>query len=232
MGGNLLVEGVDLTSLGSSTLVAITQGGGLVVIKNCKLHPGVPIASAFNVTMQVDLVNSDSGAAIYRNERYTNYGTLLTSTSVARSGGATDGTTPVSHLIASNANARIFRPFSALPLVIWNDLVGAPRTLTVFGTIGGGSSQPLPYNDQFWIDVEYMGDASTPNASLVSTGLPTPLTPHTQIAVADGSSWGSIVGTTFSLSVTFTAQQRGYVTVYPRSAGSLALNLDPKPVLS
>ena len=233
-GFSFLAEGVDFSGVGSNTLVQSTQGAGTFTFKNCKMHSGNIMASLSNgqAALVVDLVNSDSGGSIYRNERYGMYGTLLTSTGVVRSGGATDGTTSVSHNIASTTYARPHRPFNAFPLIIWNDVVGAARSLTVYGTVPGGSSQPLPYNDQFWIDVEYMGDASTPIASLVSTGLPTQLTTHSQTAVADGSSWSGSANTPFSLTATFIAQQKGYVTVYPRmGAASYSLNLDPKPVL-
>ena len=234
-GINVLFEGIDFSVLGTGTLVSVAQGGGAFTFKNCKMNTGnvmSGIAASGEAALTVDVVNSDSGGKVYRNERYSMYGTLATSIGVARNGGATDGSTPVSHNITPNTSfSKPYRPFNCIPLVIWNDVVGMGRSLTVYGMMPGSTNQPLPYNDQFWIDVEYMGDASTPNAALVSTGLPTQLTPHSQIAAADGSSWGSTVGTTFSLTATFTAQQKGYVTVYPRSAGSLAFYLDPKPVL-
>ena len=234
-GINVLFEGIDFSVLGTGTLVSVAQGGGAFTFKNCKMNTGnvmSGIAASGEAALTVDVVNSDSGGKVYRNERYSMYGTLATSIGVARNGGATDGSTPVSHNITPNTSfSKPYRPFNCIPLVIWNDVVGMGRSLTVYGMMPGSTNQPLPYNDQFWIDVEYMGDASTPNAALVSTGLPTQLTPHSQIAAADGSSWGSTVGTTFALTATFTAQQKGYVTVYPRSAGGLAFYLDPKPVL-
>jgi hypothetical protein len=232
-GINLLIEGVDLNSVGSNTLVANNTGGGLITIKNCKLSSTGLVTGGANsggAAFICDVIDSDSGTQTYRNERYGYYGALTTSTTVVRTGGATDGVTPISHSIVASANAKPFKPFNSFPLVIWNTLTGSARTLTLYGTLPG-ASQPLPFNDQFWFDVEYMGSAATPLALLASNGLATQLTPHAVNAVADGSSWSGGANTPFSLAVTFTAQQVGYVTVYPRAA-NLTFYLDPKPVLS
>lgn len=231
----VLIEGVDFTSLGSNTLFSTTAGNGYFTIKNCKLHSG-PLVQAFNVDSgahNIDLVNCDSGANYYRNERWNIFGTLTTSATVTRSGGATDGTTPISHSIASSSYSRSWKPFNALPLVIWNNLVGATRTVTLYGIVLGTTN--LPFNDQFWFEVFYMGSATSPDASMASNGLPTQLTPHSQIAVADSVSVWSGAGATkapFSLSLTLTAQQKGYLTIYPKAGTSFSLYLDPLPVLS
>ena len=58
--------------------------------------------------------------------------------------------------------------------MIWNDVVGTARTLTLYGAING--SAVLPRNDQFWFDVEYMGVSGATTASLVTNGQATPLT--------------------------------------------------------
>jgi hypothetical protein len=61
------------------------------------------------------------------------------------------------------------------------------------------------------------------------------LTAHTTNAVADAVSVWTGAGATnrpFSLSVTFTPQQKGYVTVYPKLSGAFGFYLDPKPVLT
>ena len=50
-----------------------------MTIKNCKLGTGLVIGNMPVLAMAVaniDIVNSDSGGAIYRNERYNAHGTL------------------------------------------------------------------------------------------------------------------------------------------------------------
>ena len=159
-------------------------------------------------------------------------GQITTSATVARTGGATDGTTLISHFLQASSFARSWRPFNSFPLVIWNDVVGTTRTATLYGVVLGTTS--LPFNDQFWFDLEYMGSSTTPNASVVSTGLVTQLDAHAVIATSDGSAWSGAGGTNapFKLAATFTAQQKGYITIYPKAGTSYSVYLDPKPVLS
>ena len=231
----LLCEGVDFTALGGNILCANNNSGNNFTFKNCKMHTGVVVSGPTNSmpTINYDLINSDKGGLIYRNERYNLNGTQTTSASVFRSGGAVDGGMPVSHNFSSSTFARPWKPFSALPLVIWNDVVGSSVTLTLYGYMAFGL--PVPFNDQFWFDVEYMGSTLTPIASFVSNGLPTQLTAHTVVAVADPISiWNGVVGssTPFSLSATFTPQQKGYLTIYPKLGAGQTVVIDPKPVLS
>jgi hypothetical protein len=293
--GTFLFEGIDFTSLGANTMFGLVQTGGVVTVKNCKMHSGAVTGNLQTLAQgntQIDIVASDSGSAESRNERYNQNGTLLTSAQVVRTGGATDGTTPVSHAYTQSAFARTYKPFNGIPLVIWNDVIGASRTLTVYGIAVGGSA--TVFNNQVWIDVEYMGDASTPNASRVSTGVATDLSAQASysgdaspwdsalplrqnshvysvgnaLAVASnpgrvfliftgGTSAGSEPGgyasatdgsgafpdgsavayamTRFKMSVSFTAQQKGYVTVYPKAGNFNLANpfyLDPLVVLS
>jgi hypothetical protein len=230
----MLIEGVDLTSAGSNTLFLNSNAATLFTVKNCKLHAG-PIVGSFTVsaaTLNIDIVNSDSGANVYRNERYHQLGQTTTSTTVVRTGGATDGTTPISHYIQPTSLARPFRPYNSLPLMIWNDVVGVTRTVTLYGAVNILTA--LPRNDQFWFDLEYMGTSGLPIASLISTGLATPLSASATVAVTDGSTWSGLGGSNaiFSMSASFTAQQKGYVVVYPKASATYNVYVDPKLVLS
>ena len=82
-----------------------------------------------------------------------------------RTGGATDGTTPISWKMVTTANSSYSLPFVCPPIAIWNDTTGSARTATIEGIWGGGAT---PLDSECWVDVEYLGDASSPQGSFVN----------------------------------------------------------------
>ena len=230
----VLFEGVDFSAAGSNTLFSTVACGTFFTLKNCKMHTG-PVVGAFVTTqavMQVDLVNCDSGGAIYRNERYTIYGNLQTITALYRTGGAVDAGVPIVHNLVATSFCRPQRPLLGFPLSIWNDTVGSPVTVTIYGALNGTSTRPT--NAQLWFDMEYMADSASPISSLASSGLATPLSTAVTYAADAVSTWVGLSGTKalFVMSVTVTPQQKGYFTLYPKAGTSGSVYLDPKPVLS
>ena len=195
-----------------------------------------PVVGAFftpQSALQIDLVNCDSGAAIYRNERYNIYGTLVTSNSVYRNGGAVDGGTPISQRPTATTFARPQRPFLCFPLSIWNDTVGSAVTVTVFWL--NNATTTLPNNAQVWFDLEYMGDSGSPITSFATCGLATPLTAPTTWTSDAVSVWTGASGTKcqWATSITVTPRQNGYFTLYPKIGAAISnFYFDPKPVLS
>src|SRR6185436_3707180 len=95
-------------------------------------------------------------------------------------------------------------PFECPPIAIWNDTTGS-RTATVQGICGGGA---VPNDDEIWLEVEYLGDASSPQGSFVNDGKADLLaTAAAQTAASE--TWGGST-TDFALAVTFTAAQKGW----------------------
>ena len=122
--GPTLIEGVDLSSSLFNGNNLVWSGGsvggstgGYLCFKNCKLNSGCTIGQLYgggNPTVVIDLVRCDSGGTNYRNERYSQYGVMLSNVGVYRSGGASDGATPVSHQITTYTNSiSWFAPFVA-----------------------------------------------------------------------------------------------------------------------
>ena len=233
--GTILFEGIDFSAVGSNTLLSTVAAGTFFTLKNCKMHTG-PVAGAFATAqsvLQIDLINCDSGATIYRNERYNIYGTLLTSGAVYRNGGAVDGGTPVSHKPTTAAFCRPQRPFLCFPLSIWNDVIGSPVTVTVFWL--NNSTITLPNNAQVWFDLEYMADSGSPITSFATCGLVTQLTVPTTWTADAVSVWTGASGTKcqWATSITVTPQQKGYFTLYPKIGAAVSnFYFVPKPVLS
>jgi hypothetical protein len=230
-GGTLVLvtcEGADFSALSAKTLVSGVQNSYTVLFKDCKLPASVTITGApTGPSNTTTLIRCDSGATNYRNEKYTYYGTQTAETTIVRTGGASDGTTVQSNKIVTTANSSILLPFEVMPFSIWNESTSSV-TLTVYGIWGGGA---VPNNDDIWIDVEYLGSASTPQASFISSTKATILSPNAGCP-SDASTWGG--GTTaFKMAVTFTPGMKGPITVYPKCAkASTTFYIDPKPVLS
>jgi hypothetical protein len=223
-----LIQGVDLSALGSGkTLVSTSSSINFYyAFVDCKIgssvtvgQPGVPLDSGV-----VDIINCDSGAVNYRNERWTSAGAKTTETTIVRSGGASDGATPVSGKIVTAVNAAWQFAFNDNPIGIWNEVVGSTITITLFGIWGGGA---VPNNDDFWIDADYLASSASPVSSRTTSSKANLLATGTALS-SDASSWGGST-TPFSTSVTITPQMKGFIYVTPRAGkASSTLYYDPK----
>lgn len=235
-GGNLAtfsavtIEGVDLSAMGSGkTIVAAFAAGTRYSLIRCKLGASVTIAATPSTTGlgYVDAIQCDSGATNYFQSRFRYEGTLTQETAIVRSGGASDGTTPLSWKIASTANSKWLTPFESFPIAIWNDTVGSPVTATVEIVAAGALN-----NDDVWLEVEYLGDAASPQASFANSTKANNLATGTALA-ASTATWASSPGAPQKLSVTFTPQMKGDVVcrVYVGKAAQ-TVYVDPYPTLS
>lgn len=165
MGGNALLEGIDLSALGSGkTLVAGVSTPRKYIFKDCKLGASVTIAVTPGDPggAEVYVVRSDSDGTNYRSEKYQFMGTQVIETTIIRTGGAKDGVTGLSWNLTTTANSRWVLPFEALPIAIKNAVTGSNIGVTLEGIWNAAA---LPNNDEFWLDVEYLGDASSPQGS-------------------------------------------------------------------
>jgi hypothetical protein len=224
------LEALDLSNFTNTICTALTTSYSLNILR-CKLNPSVNISQtpSFPSAGFTDNVSSDSGAETYRTDRIRYEGNLATETTIIRTGGANDGSSAMSYKIVTNANCSWNQPFESVPLVIWNDIVGSPVTLTVYGVWGGGA---VPLNSDCWIEVEYLSEATHTTGSITSTGQTDPLTTGTNCDTDGSSIWGGST-TPFAMHVTITPQARGPIYVYPKMATALTtFYLDPNPILS
>jgi len=231
--GIVLVEGVNLSALGSgNALVGITAAGnsGDFLFLNCKLGSSVTI---LNGTIgahggpRVRLINCDSADTQYRFAQALYEGMETSETTVVRSGGATDGTTPMARKIVTTAGASLHFPYESLPIEFWNETLGS---ITV--TIPVLTDNVTLTDAEAWLEVEYLGTSGFPLGVFVSDRVSDPIfgTPANQTTDST-STWASAPGTPVkqSLSVTFTPQEKGIVRARVCIAkASTTVYYDPK----
>jgi hypothetical protein len=193
VGAPLVCEGCDFSNV-SGTLVGGASIGSNYTFKDCKINSAVTVASLGSAAgVTIDLNRCDSGGTNWRNERYTALATETTSTVVVRTGGASDGATPVSHRVAttSNLSSTNISPATTrhpvIPLAIWNAVTGSNRNVTIYGI---ANDSRVPNNDEVWFDVEYLGSASSPLGSIASGTKSNVLATGTALT-ADTSAWDS-----------------------------------------
>lgn len=222
------VEGVDLSPLGSSSILVRTGTvAGSLLFKDVKLGSSVTVATTPNQpNWQVFLIRGDSGDTNYRTEKYHYTGTLTTETTIVRTGGASDGTTPISWKVVTTANSERIYPFECFPISIWNETTGSSVTVTV--ECRGAS---IPNLDELWMDVEYLGTSGFPQGNFATSGHADLLATGTA-NTSSSESWGGSTSS-FKLSKAITPQEKGPITVYVKVAkASSTYYIDPKITLS
>jgi len=184
---SVVLEALDLSQLtGPIFSTGALAHFGNWVVKDCKLNASASFPTPFFSGLTSQLVRCDSSGTAYKSARYTYEGTETTETSITRVGGASDPTGQAqSRKIVTTANSQWLRPFKAEPYAIWNPTTGANVTVTVYGTINAGA---LPFNDDIWLEVEYLGASGSPLGTIVTTTKASVLAANAAVA-SDGSTW-------------------------------------------
>jgi len=232
-GGDVECIGVDLSAAGSGkTICGTTSNTGAVRYRflDCKLDAAVTkstVPSGYG-TNEVDFIRSGSSGVNYTVFRHRVAGTLDQETTIVRTGGASDGTTPISWKVITTANCNYSMPFECPPIAIWNDTTGSAKTATVEGIWGGGA---VPLDSEIWLECEFLADASSPQGSFANDGTANLLaTPANQ--ASSSATWGGST-TKFKLEVTFTAQQKGWIYARVKiGKPSTTMYIDPLVTLS
>lgn len=170
-GSNILIENVDFTNYGNGVnLTAATKTSANVTFRNCKMPAswsGALLNGTFGTTNlgQVSGYNISTGSANYKLWTESVTGSVNDETTFVRSGGASDGTTPLSWKMVTTANTSY--PYCVLDtpeFVLWNDTTGSSKTVTV--EILRDSATNLKDNE-IWIEVNYFSSASIIAGALV-----------------------------------------------------------------
>jgi len=211
--GTAYIEGVDLSALGSGKAwvdVGVSSGGEVQFV-NCKAGSSVAFSQGTHIGPGgtiVTAVNCDSGDTNTRFFRQDYTATEIQETTIIRTGGATDGTTPVSRKVVTTANAKIVLPYRAQAVELWNETLSS---ITV--TIPVLTDNVTLTDAEAWLEVEYLGTSGFPLGVFVSDRVADPIfgTPANQ-TTDSSSSWTTTgLGTPVkqSLSVTFTPAEKG-----------------------
>jgi hypothetical protein len=237
-GCEILVEGIDLSSINANPINPTSQlGGQNIVFKDCLFRSGTaPYICGSPIGPVVDYIRSDSGPTNYNHMRGAYQGQLFTETSVVRSGGLVLEGMPISWKIVTTANDTWITPFVTPRIAINNTVTGSSKTVTVYGTIHTAS---LPNNDDIWIDVCYLGSASSTLGSIKNSTKATLLSANAALTF-DGSTWGgggSGAGwSPFKIVATLTSPniaQAGSIYVVIKAAKpSTTFYIDPQPILT
>ncbi|TIU02346.1 MAG: hypothetical protein E5W43_00960 [Mesorhizobium sp.] len=231
-GGDILLRGVDLSAAGSGkTIIGATASVfGRFQAIDCKLNASVTKATTPNGpgVLEPEFYRSGSSGVNYNLNETKYSGTLDEELTIVRTGGASDGTTPLAWKIVTSANTTWYTPFVAPPIAIWNDTTGSSVTATVQGIWGGGA---VPNSDEIWLEVEYLGSGASPQASFVNDSKADPLASAAGQTAGSGT-WGGST-TKFELAASFTPQQKGWIFVTVKAAkASSTFYIDPKVTLT
>jgi hypothetical protein len=226
--GSIYLQGVDLVALNTKTVMGTPAGSIRFHMEDCKIHSATTFSGTPTVTAaRLTASRCDDGAGNHINEVHDYLGDLTTETTIVRTGGATDGTTPIAWKIITTARPSWADPFESQPIYIWNESTSS-ITVTIEGIWGGGA---VPLNDEIWIEVRYLGDAASPQGSFAHTTKADSLATGAN-TTASAESWGGST-TAFKMAATFTPAQKGALSIVIKAAKvSTTFYVDPEPAIS
>lgn len=221
----VVFSGCDFSLMSASAqAVGSAYGMGEVIFKNCLLPVGWG-GSLYSGTvykaMRISMYNCDSGATNYKMLITAGYGTIKAETTIVRTNGAYDGATQLSWKAYAVGTKYPVETLDLDPIVAWNSVTGSSVTATI--EIVTDTATALTEAD-IWMDVEYLGNASNPISTVVSTK------PSSMITTASDLPSSSATWTTTGLStplkqkisLSFTPQMVGFVSVRVKLAKTTA----------
>lgn len=236
--GELIVSAFDFSNLASTVdfFSSAAANSGFGVLRNCKLPSGwtggLVSSGTVRPGQRYEMYNCDSGDTNYKVWIQDFAGTLKDETVVVRTGGASDGTTPLSWKIVTNADcAYPSSTFESTEIARWNSTVGSSITATIEIL-----TDNITLTDaDIWIDVQYLGTSGFP-LSLYELDWKANILTTAANQASSSEPWTTTgIGTpiTQKLSVTFTPQEVGYLIATVKVARpSTTVYVDPKLVIT
>lgn len=226
------ISGVDLQHMGSSQAIFTANSTTFRgVIRNCRLPSGWTGSLASGTLTVGDdfrMYNCDSGDTNYRLWFEQFAGSVLSETTIVRTGGASDGTTTLSWKMVSNSNAEYpLLVLSSPEIVRWNETTGSAITVTVEVI----TDNVTLTDEDAWLEVQYLGTSGVPLGSFVNDAKADVLATAANQATST-ETWTTTGLTTpvkQKLAVTFTPQEKGYIhAVVKLAKASTTVYVDPE----
>lgn len=215
-GARVLVENCDFSVLDTDFSFANTQRAATqFVVRNTVVRAGW--TGSLVVTQQAgaiaEMYNTDGADTNYRLLIQTTQGTVVSETVIVRSGGASDGTTPLSWKMVTTSLA--YPQAMASPEIAWwNEVTGSAVTVTVeivHDSQGSGSGGRL-LDNECWLEVSYPGTSGEPLGVLITDAVASVIA--TPAAQTDSTETWTTTGlgspVKQKLAVTFTPQEKGW----------------------
>ena len=191
-------------------------GGGKGIVRNCKMPAGwtgAPFNASPASLERVELWNCSDGDQNYRVWIEDDRGTLRDEIVLVKTGGASDGDTPLAWRIITTADARHkLRVFRAPEIMRRINTVGAPVTITV--DILRDSATALTDAD-IWVEVQYLGATGFPLSLFIEDAKADVLATaaNQTTSTATWTTTGMSNPNRQKLEVTFTPQEKGVAIV-------------------
>lgn len=162
LNGRIWIRDVDLSGLGATGVLldasALTASSD-ILIERCKFHANTVLTTAYAATgmggSSFLVHNCNSANASYGLAESYREGTTVHETTVVRTGGASDGATPISLKIVSYNDAEIivdnYFPYKSPPINGWTT-ASTEKTFTI--ELVHDSVTALQ-NDEIWMEFEY-----------------------------------------------------------------------------
>lgn len=209
---SVTVEAVDFANMSASCPLVDATRAGKYRFFDCRMPAswtGGLITGTPTANFRAELINCDSADTNYRLWIEDYAGSIVDETTLVMTGGATDGTTPISWKMSTTANANEFTALLVSPeMVIWNETVGSSKTVTI--EILHDSVTNLT-DAEVWLQLIALNTSGAPLGSVVSDHRATPLTAAAD-QTASSAAWtttGMTNPNKQKLSVTFTPQEKG-----------------------
>lgn len=210
---DVVISGVDF-SAGDAAMNLVfgsSLAAGTVIFRNCKLPTswsGVP-ASPTAANVRVEMWNCDATDTNYRMWITDYFGNVKTETVIVRTGGASDGDTPISWKLTTDADAEYPMMVLRSPEIVVRHTTTGSKTATI--EIVHDSVTALT-DAEVWLEVMYLGTSGFPLGVWASDAKADVL------ASAASQTTSTVAWTTTGITnvnkqkiaVTYTANEKGY----------------------